>query len=69
MCNDITGAGHLADTGELGGLCGDLVKHVVHEGVEDAHGLGGDASVGVNLMQQNIRFRLGFRRQTSQRVE
>ena len=53
--NDITGAGHLADAGELGGLGGDLVKHVVHEGVEAAHGLGGDASVGVDLMQQKYQ--------------
>ena len=34
---------------KAGGLGGDTLKDVVHERVHDAHGLAGDASVGVHL--------------------
>ena len=37
--------------GELAGLGGDPSKEVVHERVHDRHGLGGDTSVGVHLLQ------------------
>ena len=33
---------------------GDTLEDVVHEGVHDAHGLAGDASVGVNLLQDLV---------------
>ncbi|WVZ92601.1 LOW QUALITY PROTEIN: hypothetical protein U9M48_038650, partial [Paspalum notatum var. saurae] len=36
---------------ELGGLGGQLLEDVVDEGVHDGHGLGGDADVGVHLLQ------------------
>jgi hypothetical protein len=36
---------------ELGGLGGELLEDVVDEGVHDGHGLGGDADVGVHLLQ------------------
>jgi hypothetical protein len=36
---------------ELGGLSGELLEDVVDEGVHDGHGLGGDADVGVHLLQ------------------
>jgi len=32
------------------GFCGDALEDVVDERVHDAHGLAGDASVGVHLM-------------------
>ena len=40
--------------GELGGLPGDLLEDVVDEGVHDAHGLGGDSGVGVNLLENLV---------------
>uniref|UniRef100_A0A453N467 Uncharacterized protein n=1 Tax=Aegilops tauschii subsp. strangulata TaxID=200361 RepID=A0A453N467_AEGTS len=36
---------------ELGGLAGELLEDVVDEGVHDGHGLGGDADVGVHLLE------------------
>uniref|UniRef100_A0A453FUJ9 Uncharacterized protein n=1 Tax=Aegilops tauschii subsp. strangulata TaxID=200361 RepID=A0A453FUJ9_AEGTS len=36
---------------QLGGLAGELLEDVVDEGVHDGHGLGGDADVGVHLLQ------------------
>ena len=36
---------------QAGGFTGDALKDVVDEGVHDAHGLGGDAAVGVDLLQ------------------
>ena len=39
---------------QTGGFGGDALKDVVHEGVHDAHGLAGDASVGVNLLQHLV---------------
>jgi hypothetical protein len=41
----------LVVTGELGGLRGELLEDVVDEGVHDGHGLGGDADVGVHLLE------------------
>ena len=48
-------SGLLGIASELSGLGGDLVKHVVDEGVEDAHGLGGDAGVGVDLLEDLVQ--------------
>ena len=41
----------LVVVGELAGLGGDPLEEVVHERVHDGHGLGGDAGVGVHLLQ------------------
>ena len=38
--------------GQPGGLAGQPLKQIVHERVHDAHGLGGDADVGVHLGKQ-----------------
>ena len=35
-------------------LGGNALEDVVHEGVHDAHGLGGDTSIGVNLLQHLV---------------
>ena len=43
--------GLLVVAGELGGLAGELLEDVVDEGVHDGHGLGGDADVGVHLLE------------------
>ena len=40
--------------GQTRGLCSDPLEDVVHEGVHDAHGLAGDASVGVHLLQDLV---------------
>ena len=40
--------------GQTGGLCGDALKDVIHEGVHDRHGLGADASVRVDLLQHLV---------------
>ena len=42
-------SGLLVVAGQLGGLGGDLLKDVVDEGIQDGHGLGADARVGVHL--------------------
>ena len=54
---DLTGgdSGLLGVASKLASLSGDLVKHVVDERVEDAHGLGGDAGVGVDLLQHLVQ--------------
>ena len=39
---------------QAGGLSGDTLKDVAHERVHDAHGLGGDTSVGVDLLQDLV---------------
>ena len=39
---------------EAGGLAGDLLEDVVDEGVHDAHGLLGDAGLGVNLLEDTV---------------
>ena len=46
--------GLLVVTGELGSLGGDLLEDVVDEGVHDGHGLGGDAGVGVHLLEDLV---------------
>ena len=39
---------------QSGGLAGNPLKDVVHKGVHDAHGLRGDASVWVHLLQHLV---------------
>ncbi len=46
--------GLLVVPGELGGLGRDLLEDVVDERVHDAHGLGADAGIGVNLLQNLV---------------
>ena len=43
--------GTLVVVGKSGGLGSDALEDVVHEGVHDGHGLGGDTSVGVDLFE------------------
>ena len=40
--------------GQAGSLGGDALEDVVDERVHDGHGLAGDASVGVNLLQNLV---------------
>ena len=44
----------LVVSGELGSLSRDLLEDIVDEGVHDAHGLGGDTGVRVNLLQHLV---------------
>ena len=44
----------LVVAGELGRLGGDLLEDVVDEGVHDGHRLGGDAGVGVHLLEDLV---------------
>ena len=44
----------LVVVGQAGGLTGDTLEDVVHEGVHDAHGLAGDAGLGVDLLQDLV---------------
>ena len=46
--------GPLVVVGQAGGLGGDPLEDVVDKGVHDAHGLGGDAGVGVHLLQDLV---------------
>ena len=46
--------GPLVVVGKTGSLGGDALEDVVHEGVHDGHGLGADASVGVDLLQDLV---------------
>lgn len=46
--------GTLVVGGQLGGFGGDALKDVVDEGVQDGHGLVGDTSVGVDLLQHTV---------------
>ena len=39
---------------ESGGLTGDSLENVVDEGVHDAHGLLGDAGLGVDLLEDSV---------------
>ena len=39
---------------QAGGFGGDTLEDVAHEGVHDAHGLGGDTGVGVHLLQDFV---------------
>ena len=44
----------LVVVGQARGLGGDPLEDVVHEAVHDGHGLAGDASVGVHLLQHLV---------------
>ena len=44
----------LVVSGELGSLSRDLLEDIVDKGVHDAHGLGGDTGVRVNLLQHLV---------------
>ena len=44
----------LVVVGQAGGFGGNALKDIIHEGVHDAHGLGGDAGVGVHLLQHLV---------------
>ena len=46
--------GALVVVSKAGSLTGDTLKDVSHKGVHDAHGLGGDAGVGVDLLQHLV---------------
>ena len=46
--------GPLVVVGEPGGLGGDALKDVVDKGVHDGHSLGGDAGVGVDLLEDLV---------------
>ncbi|CAG5917160.1 unnamed protein product [Menidia menidia] len=46
--------GALVVVSQAGSLGGDALKDVVDERVHDAHGLGGDAGVGVDLLQHLV---------------
>ncbi len=53
--------GPLVVVSETAGLSGDALEDVVHERVHDAHGLGGDAGVGMHLLQHLVEVdRVGF---------
>ena len=53
---DLTGGdgGPLVVVSQTAGLGGDPLEQVVDERVHDGHGLGGDASVRVNLLQHLV---------------
>ena len=44
----------LVVVGETAGLGGDPLEQIVDEGVHDGHSLGGDSSVGVDLLQHLV---------------
>ena len=44
----------LVVSSETAGLGGDALKDIVNEGIHDSHGLIGDTSVGVDLLE-NLR--------------
>jgi len=44
----------LVVVGQAGGFGGNALKDVVDKRVHDAHGLGGDAGVGVHLLQHLV---------------
>jgi hypothetical protein len=49
--------GTLVVSSQLGGFSGDTLKDIVNEGVQDGHGLVGDTSIGVNLLQNLVDVR------------
>ena len=53
---DLSGGegGLLVVSNELGGLVGDSVEDIVDERVHDEHGLLGDSSLGVNLLEDLV---------------
>ena len=46
--------GFLVVVGQFGGFGGNLLEDVVHERIHDAHGLAGDTSLGVDLLQNLV---------------
>ena len=46
--------GPLVVVGQAGSFSSDTFKDIVDKGVHDAHGLGGDTSVGVDLFQHLV---------------
>ena len=46
--------GSLVVVGKTAGFSGNALEDVVHEGVHDGHGLAGDTSVGVHLLQHLV---------------
>jgi len=46
--------GPLVVVGQTGSLGGDPLEDVVDKGVHDAHGLGGDSGVGVDLLEDLV---------------
>ncbi len=46
--------GALVVVSQTGGLAGDALEDVAHKRVHDAHGLGGDPGVGVDLLQDLV---------------
>ena len=46
--------GPLVVVGQFGSLSSDTLKEIVDEGVHDAHGLGGDTGIGVDLLQHLV---------------
>ena len=46
--------GLLVVLGQTGGLSSDPLEQVVDEGIHDGHGLGGHASVGVDLLEHFV---------------
>lgn len=46
--------GPLVVVGKTAGLGGDPLEDVVHEGVHDGHGLGGDTGIGVHLFKNFV---------------
>ena len=44
----------LVVVGQAGGFGGDALKDIIHEGVHDAHGLGGDAGIRVHLLEHLV---------------
>ena len=43
--------GPLVVVGQFGSLGSDTLEEIIHKGVHDAHGFGGDTGVGVDLFQ------------------
>ena len=48
---NIKGNAPLVVVGKLAGLSSNPLEQIVDKGVHDAHGLGRDASVGMNLLK------------------
>ena len=46
--------GPLVVVSKAGSFGGDALENVVHEGVHDRHSLGGDTSVGVDLLEDLV---------------
>ena len=40
--------------GQLGSLSSNTLKEIIGQGVHDAHGLGGDTGIGVDLLQHLV---------------